>query len=94
MTSRMSAAVSPSHLRSRCDMTTAGGGWTLLLSQTELDFISGDPWSFEASKNPEAPDPMGDYVRPWNRWYTGASELLVKKNDEADGAVVAGLSGW
>jgi hypothetical protein len=49
-----------------CDMTTAGGGWQLLLTQTHaMNQYGGSVSPFVVDLNTQFPDPLKPYSRNW-----------------------------
>ena len=49
-----------------CDMTTAGGGWQLLLTQTHaMKQYDGTESPFVIDLNPQIPSPTSQYSRNW-----------------------------
>jgi hypothetical protein len=82
-----------------CDMTTSGGGWTLLLTLThQRDQYAGSVSPFTQNLNVTAPSPSSAYSRNWTGTFSPlpGHELLLKR---ADGQFVrfvqgAAFCGW
>ena len=65
-----------------CDQSTAGGGWTLLLTLTHpRDQYPGSVHPLATAKNPNAPDPKTAYSRDWRGVFVPKkdTELLMKR---------------
>ena len=80
-----------------CDMESSGGGWTLLLTQTEVGIKDTSPGSvvpFRQSVNADAPSTTAMYARDWSDTLEHGVGLLPAAGDEfmirrvSDGDVV------
>ena len=82
-----------------CDMDTNGGGWMLLLTQTDgITDFSGSVVPFKQSASASAPSTSTTYARDWSD--TGAGllpaandQIMIKRNSDGDWVMMT-LTDW